>query len=100
MRSDRYGNRELVPVTSGFYATVRVIDNEVIVDIDQHDDRLQGRNIQTQGLQTQVRGPIGAWIPLGALRSNGQGNERNIATYGDNNTATSTDLAIKVDLAP
>lgn len=99
LRSDRYGSRELVPVTSGFYATVRVIDNEVIVDIDQHDDRLQGRNIQTQGVQTQVRGQIGTWIPLGALQGSSQGNDRNIAAYGADNATSSTDLAIKVDLA-
>lgn len=104
VRTDRYGSRELVPVTSGFYATVRVIGDEVVVDIDQHDDRLQGhsprtQNIQTQGIQTQVRGRLGSWIALGALQSSSQGSERNIAAYGSNRSASSTDLAIRVDLA-
>lgn len=99
MRVDRYGNRELVPVTSGFYATVRIVGAEVVVDIDQHDNRMQGRNIQTQGLQTQVRGRLGTWIALGALQSSGQGSERNIAAYDGSNSASSTELAIKVDLA-
>jgi hypothetical protein len=98
LRGDRYGNRDMVPVTSGFYATVRVVDNEVIVDIDQHDNRLQGRTIETQGVETQVRGPLGAWISLGALQSTRQDSDRNVAAYGSNNTSSSTDLAIKVDL--
>ncbi|HSB98079.1 MAG TPA: hypothetical protein VLC91_16585 [Spongiibacteraceae bacterium] len=99
MRSDRYGSRELVPVTSGFYATVRVVDNEVIVDIDQHNDRMQGRTIETQGLQTQVRGQLGTWIPLGGFQSSGQNSERAISSYGSSNTNSATDLAIKIDLA-
>jgi len=99
MRSDRYGSRELVPVTSGFYATVRVVDNEVVVDIDQHDDRLQGRSIETQGLQTQVRGQLGTWIPLGGFQSSGQNSDRAVSSYGSTNSNSATDLAIKIDLA-
>ena len=99
LRSDRYGNRELTPVSSGFYATVRIVDNEVIVDIDQHDDRREGRTIQTQGLQTQVRGRIGSWITLGTLHNAKQNNERDIAAYGHSSATGSTGLAIKVDLA-
>jgi hypothetical protein len=99
VRVDRYGNRELVPVATGFYATARVVGDEVVIDIDQRDDRVRGRSIQTQGVQTQVRGPLGTWIPLGALQSNSQRSERDIAAYGDGTAASSTDLAIKVDIA-
>jgi Bacterial type II and III secretion system protein len=110
VRSDRYGSRELVPVTSGFYATVRVLDDEVIVDIDQHDDRLQNYDsrpnndraldrITTQRAQTQVRGRLGSWIPLGGVQSSSENSDRSVANYGDNSAANSTELAIKVDLA-
>jgi hypothetical protein len=99
VRTDRYGSRELVPVTSGFYATVRIVADEVIVDVDQHANRMQGRDIQTQGLQTQVRGHLGSWIPLGNLQSNSQENQRGIAAYGGGSATSSTDLAIKVELA-
>jgi hypothetical protein len=102
LRSDHYGSGEMVPVTSGFYATVRLIDNEVIVAISQHDDRMQGRSqqkIETQGLETQVRGQLGTWIPLGALQTSRQTNDRNIAAYDADNSSSSTDLAIKVELA-
>jgi hypothetical protein len=99
IRSGAYGGRELVPVDSGFYATARIIDDEVIVDIDQRDDRVQGRGIATQSLQTQVRGRIGEWISLGGLSSSQTGNERAITNYGNSSTRSNSDLAIKVDLA-
>lgn len=99
VRTDRYGSRELVPVTSGFYATVRIVGDEVIVDVDQHANRVQGRDIQTQGIQTQVRGRLGSWIPLGNLQASSQDSGRGIATRGDGSTSSSTDLAIKVELA-
>lgn len=98
VRTDRYGNRELVPVSSGFYATVRIVGEEVIVDVDQHADRVQGRDIQTQGIQTQVRGRLGSWIPLGNLQASGQSRGRGTASYNSENYSSSTDLAIKVEL--
>lgn len=104
VRVDRYGNRELVPVTSGFYATVRIIGEEVIVDVDQHANRMQSRpretqRVETQGVQTQVRGRLGSWIPLGNLQSSSQTNNRGVASYGSSNTSSTTDLSIKVELA-
>lgn len=98
MRSGSYGQRELVPVESGFYATARVVDGEVIVDIDQRDDRVQERGIATQSLQTQIRGRVGEWIPLGGLNAAQSSGERAITNYGNSITNTTSDLAIKVDL--
>lgn len=98
MRSGNYGQRELVPVQSGFYATARIVEGEVIVDIDQRDDRLQGRDIATQNLQTQVRGRIGEWIPLGGLSTSQSGSDRAVTNYGSNTANSTSDLAIKVDL--
>ena len=98
MRSGNYGARELVPVDSGFYATARVVGDEVVVDIDQRDDRLQGRNIATQSLQTQIRGRIGEWIPLGGLNAAQAGSGREITSYGSNASNANSDLAIKIEL--
>jgi len=97
MRSGHYGERELVPVQSGFYATARIVGDEVIVDIDQRDDRVQGRGIATQALQTQVRGPVGAWIPLGGLGATETGGERALTRYGNSAASSMSDLAIKVE---
>lgn len=98
MRSGPYGQRELTPVESGFYAVARIVDNEVIVDIDQHDDRLQGRTIATQNMQTQVRGRLGEWIPLGGLAQSNSDRERGLTNYGNSSVSALADLVIKVDL--
>lgn len=99
VRSGNYGERTLTPVESGFYATARIVGDEVIVDIDQRDDRVQGRNIATQGLQTQVRGRIGEWIPLGGLNNSRSDRERGLTDYQSNNSSSLSDLSIRVDAA-
>ncbi len=105
-RSSPYGStRELIPVESGFYATARVIDNDVIIDIDQRDDRVQGRTIQTrtiqtQSIQTQVRGRVGEWISLGTL-NNVERNENNgLTSTGRSSQSDRGDIALKVELSP
>jgi hypothetical protein len=99
VRNGPYGERTLTPVESGFYATARIVGDEVIVDIDQRDDRVQGRNIATQGLQTQVRGRIGEWIPLGGLNNSRSDRERGLTDYRSNNSSSLSDLSIRVDTA-
>lgn len=103
MPSGNYGERELVSAQSGFYATARIVGDEVIVDIDQRDDRVQGRGIatqslQTQHLQTQLRGALGQWIPLGGLSAAQSDSERALTRYGSGTSNTMTDLAIKVEV--
>ncbi len=98
MRSGRYGEREMISVDSGFYATARLIGDEVIVDIDQRDDRQQGRGIATQSLQTQVRGTIGEWIPIGGLNAAQAGTERAITSYGTSSSSSTGDIAIRIEI--
>lgn len=98
VRSGPYGERALTPVESGFYATARVIGDEVVVDIDQRDDRVQGRHIATQGLQTQVRGRLGEWIPLGGLNDSRNAEERGLTGYRSDSGAVLSDLSIRVEL--
>ena len=90
---------EYVPVASGFYATARVIGDEVIVDIDQRDDRMQGHDIATQGLRTQVRGNLGAWIPLGNLDDAQADSRHTVTNYDQTSRQADAGIAIKVDLA-
>ncbi len=99
-RSPYGSTRELIPVESGFYATARVIGSEVVIDIDQRDDRAQGRNIQTQSLQTQVRGRVGEWIPLGGLNRSESGSDAGLTSRGNYAQSAQSDLALKVELAP
>ena len=99
-----YGGRELVPVESGFYATARVIGDEVVIDVDQRDDRAvdQGRHrepaIQTSGINTQVRGRLGEWISLGGIDQQDQRSERGIGSYRNTQSSVGSDVAIKVEL--
>jgi hypothetical protein len=93
-----YGGRELVPVESGFYATARVVGDEVIVDIDQRDDRAARGVIRTSGLRTQVRGRLGEWIPLGGVSRSVQGSESGLGGYRAGSADSVGDVAIKVEL--
>lgn len=100
-RSSLYGTtRELVPVETGFYATARVIGNDVLIDVDQRDDRMEGRRLNTQGVKTQVRGRVGEWIPLGAIAGSQTRNDRGLTGAGNSSQISTTDIAIKVELAP
>jgi hypothetical protein len=42
---------------------------------------------------------LGSWIPLGNLQSSGRSSGRGTASYNSENHGSSTDLAIKVELA-
>lgn len=101
VRSSPYGQRELTPVTSGFYATARLLDNDIVVlDIDQHDDRTAARGgIDTQSLQTQVRGRLGEWIDIGAIDSARGNRSRELSGFGSDSAGALTGISIKVEAA-
>jgi hypothetical protein len=99
VRDGPYGQRELTPVETGFYANARIVGDEVIVDIDQHDDRMQQRSIATQSLKTQVRGRIGEWISLGGISEQRSGSNRNYTSTRSNSSSDLSDIAIKVERA-
>ena len=54
---DQYRN-----VSSGFLVTPRVNGTQVVLDIEQQDERVANGNVQTQRLTTQASGPLGEWI--------------------------------------
>jgi hypothetical protein len=99
VRSGSYSQRELTPVETGFYANARIVGDEVIVDIDQHDDRVQQRSIATQSLQTQVRGRIGEWISLGGISEQRGGSGSSYGNYRSGSSSEFADITIKVELA-
>jgi hypothetical protein len=99
VRSGPYGQREMTPVETGFYASARIVGDEVIVDIEQRDDRVQQRSIATQSLQTQVRGRVGEWISLGGVSDQRGGSDRNYTNYSSNSSSSLADIAIKVERA-
>lgn len=100
LRSGPYGAREPTPVTSGFYATARLLDNdEVVVDIVQQNQRMTRGAIDTQSLRTQVRGRLGEWITLGGVDSTRSGASRELTRYSSENAASLTGIAIRIDQA-
>ena len=54
-------------MSSGFLVTPRVNGAQVVLDIEQQDERVANGSIQTQRLTTQVSGPLGEWIRLGGV---------------------------------
>lgn len=92
------GARELTPVTSGFYATARLLDNdEVVVDIDQQDQRLTHGTIATEALRTQVRGRIGEWISLGGIDETRSNGSRDLTGHTGKTASSLSDFAIRVE---
>ncbi|MDB6062391.1 MAG: secretin [Verrucomicrobiaceae bacterium] len=98
VRSGPYGQQQLTDVDSGFFANARIVGAEVIVDIDQHDDRVQQRSITTQSLQTQVRGRIGEWISLGGISDQRGGSDSSYTSSRSGSSSALADIAIKVDV--
>lgn len=100
-RRSAYGSSsEMIPVESGFYASARVIGDEVVIDIDQRDDHVQGRQINTQNIQTQARGRLGEWITIGGVQRSENDDQSDLLSRGSSMGNRNADIAIRVELAP
>lgn len=79
-------------VRTGLTVLPRIKDDQVILKITPQKSRINGRYIETFGIDTVVSGPIGEWMELGALTQNKKGAETGIG----NRTATHNDESRKV----
>jgi type II secretory pathway component GspD/PulD (secretin) len=81
----------------GFMVTPRIRGNEVILQIEQQDERVAGGNIQTQSLNTQIIGRLGSWIQLGGVSESSSSTSRGVLSrsYGTNNNELA--VWVKVD---
>jgi len=93
----RYYQQDQINAVSGFYATTWVNDGVVRISIDQSNDQLQGRAVATQGLRSEVSGPLGQWIPIGAINTSATQQDGGLASRGQSSQASSTQLFIKVE---
>jgi hypothetical protein len=93
----RYFQQEYVNAVSGFYATTWVNDGVVRISIDQSNDQLQGRQIATQQLRSDVSGALGEWLPIGAINTASTQQDRGLGSRGQASQASSTQLFIKVE---
>jgi hypothetical protein len=89
---------------TGFTVTPRLRGNQVIVDIDQRssnfsrglDDRFGRDSISGGGLQTQVSGPLGSWIPLGGSTSRQDESMRGLSAGGNAAASGLSGLELRV----
>lgn len=93
----RYYQQDYVNAVSGFYATTWVNDGVVRISIDQSNDRVQGRQIATQGLRSEVSGALGEWLPIGAINNAATQQDQGLGSRGQSRLTSSTQLFIKVD---
>ncbi len=87
-------------VSSGFLVTPRVNGTQVVLDIEQQDDRVANGNIQTQRLTTQVSGPLGAWIPLGGVSESASSQQRGILSRQYSTQSDERSIWVKVSPVP
>jgi type II secretory pathway component GspD/PulD (secretin) len=83
---------------NGFLVTPRVTGETVILDIQQRSDALRGGRIETQQVQTQVSGRVGAWISLGGVTSSSTTTQRSLG--GRNYATQSDDRSVWVKVEP
>ena len=87
-------------VSSGFLVTPRVNRAQVVLDIEQQDERVANGNVQTQRLTTQVSGPLGEWIQLGGVSESASGQQRGILSRQYSTSSDERSIWVKVETVP
>ncbi len=99
-----YSSTEYRDVSTGFYATVRLRDETVTLEVSPQQQRLRGAAtapvIETAGLVSTVSGPIGEWIPLGAVHEAGSGDTTGLLVWGRRSAESQYSAWVKVDEVP
>ena len=86
-------------VDTGFYATARVSEERVILQISSRQQRYQpaGRQVATQGATTTVTAPLGEWFELGAIAQSGSASSGGVLTWGRRDDSSRYSLWVKVE---
>lgn len=84
-------------VSSGFVVTPRVNGKQVVLDIEQQDERVANGSVQTQHLTTQVSGPLGEWIRLGGVNETASTQQRGILSRQYSTQSNAREIWVKVD---
>jgi type II secretory pathway component GspD/PulD (secretin) len=87
-------------VSSGFLVTPRVNGTQVVLDIEQQDERVANGSIQTQRLTTQVSGPLGEWIRLGGVHETSSTQQSGILSRQYSTQSDAREIWVKVDAVP
>lgn len=81
----------------GFMVTPRVNGNQVILDISQQDERVAGGGIQSQSLNTQVMGRLGAWTQLGGVSESSSRSDSGILSRDYSTGGNELSIWVKVE---
>jgi type II secretory pathway component GspD/PulD (secretin) len=84
-------------VSSGFLVTPRVNGTQVVLDIEQQDERAVNGSIQTQHLTTQVSGPLGEWFHLGGVSDSASSQQRGILSRQYSTSSDERSIWVKVE---
>ncbi len=84
-------------LANGFLVTPRVNGDSVTLDIQQRADAARGGSIETQQLQTQVGGRLGAWIALGGVNETDMSTERGLGARSYSTRSDDRTLWVKID---
>jgi type II secretory pathway component GspD/PulD (secretin) len=85
-----------VETGTGFWVTPRVVGDRVVVDIDQQSTAWRRGTVTGGGVQTQVSGPLGAWLPLGGSEGAQGGTSRNVTGAGSASAEATFSLQLRV----
>lgn len=87
-------------LSSGFVVTPRLRGTQVVLDIEQQDERLANGTVQTQSLTTQVSGPLGEWIRLGGVNESSSSQQRGILSRQYSTQSDAREIWIRVEMVP
>jgi hypothetical protein len=103
-RPQEYTSTQYREVSTGFYATVRLRGETVTLEVSPRQQRLRGAApapvIETAGLVSTVSGPLGEWIPLGAVQETGAGNTTGLLVWGRRTAESRYSAWVKVEEVP
>ncbi len=86
------------PVESGISFVVRVLGDQVLLNVTQQQQRPVADNrIETQALHTQVRGRLGEWISLAGVQRQSYQDSRGIIHYQTTDNSLDTNISVKID---
>jgi len=99
-----YASTEYRDVSTGFYATVRLHGETVTLEVSPRQQRLRGAAtapvVQTAALVSTVSGPLGEWIPLGAVQEAGSRDTSGLLVWGRRSAESQYSAWVKVDEVP
>ena len=85
-------------LASGFVVTPRVSGEEVVLDIEQRDERIRDGTIQNQNLTTQVSTRMGEWVRLGGIEESASSTQRGVLSRQYSTSSDSQSVWVKVEV--